>query len=268
MRAWRDSSVSALSRRGAIIRVLCVTLRDEAPARGRGLIRSDLCVQSVADDDRLVLGTQAAYPDPVLYLVQGFDPVATRFRYAANPRLGSSEALRAAFANPFRISIDVSVEVGESQERRLMRQRLAIPVGDTLGRDAIRGRLAWRGPAAFAGVLRLSDSLKMSRAQTDSLERWNARHDAYRDSVYDALADALAARRGEYGGGDAERQWHDAIAAVQWDEWSFREALLHLLTPVQAETVFSDRAPAVSRLLLMNRKEAERYLARWFLSPR
>jgi hypothetical protein len=210
---------------------------------------------------------QAAFPDPVLYVARGFAPGSNRFQYAANQRFGSSEALRAAFANPFRVSIDVSIDIGESRESRAMKQRLAAPANEPLEKTAIAGRLAWRGPDLFAQVVRLADSLRLSRGQLDSLDRWSSRHAVYRDSVYDDLADFLAERKGDFGGNVVQQRWHNAIAAVQWHEWSYRDPLLRLLKPEQAPAIFSERRPAVSRLLLMDKEEATRFLARWFYAP-
>jgi hypothetical protein len=210
---------------------------------------------------------QVAFPDPVLYGVRGFAPSSNRFQYVANQRFGSSDALRAAFANPFRLSVDVSIDIGESQESRAMKQRLAAPPNEPLGKTEIAGRLAWRGPDLFEQVVRLADSLRLSRAQLDSLDRWNSRHAAYRDSVYDGLADFLAERKGDFGASVVQQRWHDAISVVQWHEWSYRDPLLRLLKPEQAPAIFSERAPAVPRLLLMDKQEATRFLARWFYAP-
>jgi hypothetical protein len=210
---------------------------------------------------------QVASPDPVLYVVRGFAPASNRFQYVVNQRFGSSEALRAAFANPFRLSVDVSIDIGESQESRAMKRRLAAPPNEPLGKTAIASRLAWHGPDLFAQVVRLADSLSLSRAQLDSLDRWNSRHAAYRDSVYDELADFLAAYKGDFGRSVVQQRWHDAIAAVQWHAWSYRDPFLRLLTPEQASAILSERAPAVPRLLLMDKQEATRFLARWFYAP-
>ena len=211
---------------------------------------------------------QPTYPDPILFYVRGFDASTNRFRYATNPRFGSASAFRAAFATPFRLSVDVSVDVGRSQERRMMEQRLNPRNPETpLTREEIVDRLAWRGPELFARVVALADSLRLSSAQVDSLTAWSKRHSAFRDSVYQALAVFLWAQRGVYSSADVQRRWRDAISAVRWDEWNFREPLMRLLERAQADAVLSERGPAVSRLLLMDRKEAARFLARWYLGP-
>lgn len=85
--------------------------------------------------------------------------------------------------------------------------------------------------------------------------------------VYAALAGFLGQRGLSLTSAAASQRWHSAILAVRWEEWSYNALLTQLLTPEQGAIVFSDRNPAVSRLLLMTRKEAERYLAQWFLGP-
>lgn len=211
---------------------------------------------------------QPAYDDPVLYLVRGFDTTAARFRYAVNPQFGSATAMRAAHPNPFRVSLDVTLEIGRSQERRMMEQRLAARAeGIPLTRKEIAERLAWQGPALFERLLSLRDSIALTSLQADTLSEWSRRHSAFRDSVYAGLAGFLEGQHGVYASKDVQQRWHDAIAAVRWHEWHFREPLRRLLTRTQSEAVFSERAPAVPRLLLMDRKEATRFLDRWYLGP-
>jgi len=210
---------------------------------------------------------QIAYPDPVLLIPRGFDPSTSAFRYSVNPRFGSSDAIRAVLASPFRISLDVSFDVGQSPEVHAMESRLNASTEDTSNADLIASRLAWHGPALFDDLMKLADSLKLSRVQLDSLSRWSDEHTAYRDSLYRELAKDLAVYHGNYASRRAQEHWHDAISMVRWHEWGYRSKLIALLTPAQRRAAFSERSPAVSRLLLMDRDEATRFLARWFYAP-
>src|SRR5262249_21391712 len=56
-------------------------------------------------------GTQAQ-PDPVLYDVRGFDAAANRFKYEVNPRFGSTSPSINTIRAPFRLTLDVTVDVG------------------------------------------------------------------------------------------------------------------------------------------------------------
>jgi hypothetical protein len=211
---------------------------------------------------------QVAYPDPVLYHVRGYDAAANRFLYSANPRFGSSSAFRASFASPFRISIDLSIDVGRSAESRWMEPRLAPSAPDTtVSAEEIRARLAWRGPGLFDDMIRMRDSLRLSQPQVDSLVAWSSVHARYRDSVYADLATYLAEQRGEYASRAVQSRSHDAFAAVRWHEWAFGQPIRALLDERQMAIVTSPSWLAGMRYWLLDRKEAARAAARWFLSP-
>jgi hypothetical protein len=52
-----------------------------------------------------------ATPDPVLYVVNGFDPAARAFRYKVNPRFGRSWGDRPPLQESFRITLDIRVDL-------------------------------------------------------------------------------------------------------------------------------------------------------------
>ncbi|MFL5617394.1 MAG: hypothetical protein ACJ79A_03250, partial [Gemmatimonadaceae bacterium] len=81
--------------------------------------------QLVHGADRLRGWGQPAYPDWVLLQVRGFDPVARRYRYAVNPSFGDTRAYRNVFQSPFRVAIEVALDVGPNQERVEIVRRLA-----------------------------------------------------------------------------------------------------------------------------------------------
>jgi hypothetical protein len=62
-------------------------------------------------------GTQPS-PDPVLYTVRGFNPTDRSFRYEVNPRFGESRSTLSAFGSPFRVTLDVRVNIGKGQDRQ------------------------------------------------------------------------------------------------------------------------------------------------------
>jgi hypothetical protein len=62
-------------------------------------------------------GTQP-FPDPVLYTVRGFNPADRSFRYEVNPRFGEPRSTLSAFGSPFRVTLDVRVNIGKGQDRQ------------------------------------------------------------------------------------------------------------------------------------------------------
>ena len=53
-----------------------------------------------------------ALPNPVLYTVRGFDPNTNNFLYNINPRFGSTSPTNSTIRAPFRMTLDVSVDIG------------------------------------------------------------------------------------------------------------------------------------------------------------
>ena len=56
---------------------------------------------------------RARIPDPVLYTVRGFDAAARSFRYDVNSRFGSTDPARSLARTPFRITLDVRIDLGK-----------------------------------------------------------------------------------------------------------------------------------------------------------
>ena len=96
---------------------------------------------------------------------------------------------------------------------------------------------------------------------------WSATHARYRDSVYADLATYLAELRGEYASRAVQSRSHDAFAAVRWHEWAYGQPMRELLDARQMAIVTSTSWQSGMRYWLLDRKEAARAAARWFLSP-
>src|SRR5207237_312328 len=57
-------------------------------------------------------------PDNVLLDVRGFDPVTRRFAYTVNPRFGSTSPALNTIRAPFRLTLDVSLDIAPSQNEQ------------------------------------------------------------------------------------------------------------------------------------------------------
>ena len=55
-------------------------------------------------------GTQAQ-PDPILYDVRGFDAGTKTYKYEVNPRFGGTSPSNNTIRAPFRLTLDVSIDV-------------------------------------------------------------------------------------------------------------------------------------------------------------
>ena len=64
------------------------------------------------------VGARRAAPDPVLFTVRGWDPTTQRFLYAVNPRFGNTRPSATTLRAPFRLTLDVSVDIGRQIEEQ------------------------------------------------------------------------------------------------------------------------------------------------------
>jgi hypothetical protein len=68
-------------------------------------------------------GTRAS-PDPVLLVPRSFDPATQRFRYDVNPRFGDTRAFRTLSRQPFRITMDFSLDFSVPYDMQQLRRAL------------------------------------------------------------------------------------------------------------------------------------------------
>lgn len=209
---------------------------------------------------------QPGYPDPTLLTVRGFDQANRRWLYTLNPAFGSTTRSRTVWRNPFRITLEVSLDVGPDRERAGMLQRLS-PSSSGAGavRDsaAIFASLAGRRRQFFEDVIAQRESLALTAAQVTSVERLGDEFAATRDSIYGRLAGYLAAQDGAYDDRSVQQRWHDALNEVAWAEWRLGPPLRALLTEAQAEEVFSPLGPLSTSRILLDHRELERFLKTW-----
>lgn len=194
--------------------------------------------------DRLVNGQQLrgwgtpGAPDPVLLHVRGFDPAARRFAYAVNPRFGDASPRASAFRAPFRVTLDVSLDLARPMGVQQYEKWLGAGRGGRSGprmtaSDMLR-RYVSGSPDPYRWILRQSDSLLLVRAQVESLQAHQARWRAIVDSAWAPLADSLAALGDSFDPPAASRR-QDDVAHALWERarLDVQATLPGVLAPVQ-----------------------------------
>jgi hypothetical protein len=162
----------------------------------------------------------AALPDPVLYNVRGFDPATRRFTYEVNPRFGDTRSSLAMLRTPFRITLDVRIDLSAPSERQFL-DRWVQPgrsgfAGQRLPASAIKRSYDRITPDPYSAIFAESDSLMLSLTQLDALEKAQNSYKAARDAEFDSLSQYLAGLGDQYSVSEALRRQHDALNAV-WE---------------------------------------------------
>jgi hypothetical protein len=145
-------------------------------------------------------------PDQNLLFVRGFDPASRQFKYDVNQRFGSTRPQQASARVLPYISISVGLDIGLPRERQLLTQRL----------DMGRGRPGTRQPAPtmkllgtssipnpMAMLLQQADSLRLTRAQADSLASLSRKFAVFADSVWTPVSTYLEGLPDNYRRGEA-----------------------------------------------------------------
>jgi hypothetical protein len=197
--------------------------------------------------------------DPVLLVPKGFDAATNQFRYDVNPRFGDTRAASTTQRAPFRVSIDVRVDVGPPMAQQQL-DRWLVPgrtrPGVRLRAPDLVRRLERNVPDPYAELLAQTDSLLLTAEQTASLRAAQARYRAHMDSVWTTLAAWLDALPERYDVGAAFRRTDAAID----DAWEFtrldvHEQLPRILTPLQLSLL----GGSAGRLWSMQSRVQERH---------
>jgi hypothetical protein len=181
--------------------------------------------------------------DGTLYQVRGFDANAKRYLYQVNPRFGNTSPSTSTFRSPFRITLDVRMNLGhDAQEQAVMlAMRVKPPLkGTRASADTIKSRyMGTTGTNGFSDIyklmLRYADSIALSRDQAEKVQARQKVLIAKADSVYGELGRYLAALpAGEgFDAKDAAKHVTDASNGM-WDIiYAERPWLKELLTPGQ-----------------------------------
>ncbi len=117
-------------------------------------------------------GTRAA-PDPVLLVPRAFDAGAQRYRYDINPRFGDTRAFRTLSREPFRVTLDFSINFSTPYDQQQLRRAIE-PVRTPRGWerrsvDSLTAFYMTKSSSIHRVLLAESDSLFLTRQQIEQL---------------------------------------------------------------------------------------------------
>jgi hypothetical protein len=153
--------------------------------------------------------------DPTLLYVRGFDATTNTFKYDVNPRFGDNRQSNAGIRNPFRVSIDVSYDVGPERERQqlnlsLRQGRRGDLTQQKMSEQQLYQRYSNTVQNPFDLMLRQMDTLQLTTDQADSLASLNRIYSRFRDETWRPVARYLAGLPDDY---DLAEAWTKVKAA-------------------------------------------------------
>ena len=196
-------------------------------------------------------------PDPILYRVRGFDAANQRYRYEVNPAFGRTSATRLTTLNPFRLTLDVSFNLGrplgEQQMDQWLKPGRAGNGGTKLTTADLIKRYARNVPDPYAQVLQETDSLLLSRDQVERLTTLRTAYRASVDTIIEKLAAHMASLGDKYDAAEAlryqestlDRAWEITRQAVRRDFGSVLSPVQLTLLPGWAWTIYRAESPLI-----------------------
>jgi len=186
----------------------------------------------VHGDNNLHRWGQQPQIDPTLLYVRGFDAATKTFKYDVNPRFGDTRVLTTTVGGagggggqgggggssnaPFRLTMDVTYDVGPERERQQL--NLTLRTGrrgdltqQKMNEQQLFGRYQNSIPNPFDQILRQMDTLQLTTDQADSLASLNRMFSRYRDETWRPIAKYLAALPDDY---DLSEAW-DKVKTAQ-----------------------------------------------------
>lgn len=251
--------------RGPWTQTLNLQWRPPIPRRWASRVTTNVYLQNVLggidqllhDDASLRGWGSSAIPDPVLLVPRGFDADARRFRYDVNPRFGDTRGRRTLLREPFRLSIDFSVNLAVDypvQQLRRALEPVRVPGGGWTRRsaDSLAAFYLSRTSNIHRALLAESDSLFLSRAQVAALQRADSAFSAEVRAMYVELGRFLAGRpEGEPG--KVELDSVSATERAYWKAfWRQPEIADSSLTSTQRELF-----PMLQRMVATPQRERE-----------
>ncbi len=180
----------------------------------------------------------AGLPDQVLLRPTGFDPSALRFRYAVNPRFGETRPIYSTPRAPFRLAVDIRLDLGASADQQILDRNLQSGRAGRAGAKRtvrqMRQFYLRAVPDPFAIVLALTDSLLLTQDQIRTALEGQARYAARVDTAVTALATWLESLPDRYNAADALRHQEDTFtAALNFGREEIQRALTPTLNRIQ-----------------------------------
>jgi hypothetical protein len=182
-------------------------------------------------------GTQAQ-PDPILYDVRGFDAATSRYKYEVNPRFGSTSPSSNTIRAPFRLTLDVTVDVArplvDQQLDRWLRPGRGGRPTPKLTTDQLMQRVQRNVPDPYGELLQQSDSLLLTTDQTTRLQAARTNYRARIDSLWTDLAKYLSDLPSAYDFDAASRHMNDVVdRAWELSRVDVRTTYKEILAPEQ-----------------------------------
>jgi hypothetical protein len=182
-------------------------------------------------------GTSPA-PDPVLFTASSFDQRTNQFRYTTNPRFGSTSPSATTTRAPFRLTIDVSLDIAPprtgQQLNRWLRPGRGGREGTRITEVELARRLQRNVPDPYGDLLQQTDYLLLSPVQVQAVQVARAEYRARIDSMWASLARTLVATPDSY---DAAKLFRDTDGVIDnaWELTRLHVAstLPGILTPAQ-----------------------------------
>lgn len=191
----------------------------------------------------------AAYPDPVLYTPQGFNAGTDQFRYAVNPRFGSTSPTNTLLRAPFRVTLDISLFVGRPIEQQQLNHWIApgrTRSGPKLSAAELKRRYSRNVPDPYEQILSESDSLLLTREQSEALQQADTAYLDRIDTVWTSLAEDLAGLPDDFSPAEAlKRQEAGVDAGWEIAKVDVQRNLPKILNPIQLKML-----PGISALLM------------------
>jgi len=181
-----------------------------------------------------------ALPDPVLYNVRGFDAAAQRFSYEVNPRFGDTRPSATTLRAPFRLTLDVSIDLGKSLGVQQIARNLSPGrggKGERISEAALQRQYARNVFDVYTMILDQSDSLLLSPAQTQELKVAHTRYRAAMDSLWKDLSTYLAALPKDYDTSEAYKRQEAAVDRGWEITWNERTTIRSILSPLQMRMI-------------------------------
>lgn len=157
-------------------------------------------------------GMQQNFDRQLLY-VRGFDPVTQQFQYDVNQRFGSTRPEENARRQPMTITMRLSYDLGPSRERQQLMQQLdrgRTRPGNKPSVQQLRGTANIGLLNPMQQIIQQSDSLKLTRAQADTLTVLNRLYVLKSDSIWNPVARFLADLPDRYDNGLAYDRYRNA----------------------------------------------------------
>ena len=182
-------------------------------------------------------GTRAM-PDPVLLLPKGFNAATQQFLYDVNPRFGDTRAFRTLSRQPFRVTLDFSVDLSVPYDMQQLRRalepvRVAKNTWQRRSTDSIAALYLRNTSNVHRMILGESDSLFLTKPQINALLTADSLFSAKVRTIYKALGDFLAVQP-EGAAGKAALDSVQATTKLYWPIfWAQVDIMDTIVTPQQ-----------------------------------